>query len=170
MTPASAFGLLAFTVACTRGTSPSAEAGRDAAATSPPAASASATKATLATLCGADQLPRLDESRLGLEAMREAATRGTVALTWNESRAQTLPDCTLPGSYTEVNGSGGGRFFATNRVLMRTDEIDTKCGRATHLVAAYVTWRDTETDRIAAILVPLPCPSASDPAPAPGCV
>jgi hypothetical protein len=99
-----------------------------------------------------------------------AAERGTVAVTLSDARAQTSPDCTLPGAYTEVNGTGGGRFFATNRAILRTDEVDAKCRSATHLVAAYVTWRDAAVDRIAAILVPLPCPSASDPAPAPGCV
>ena len=132
--------------------------------------------------CGAGHLPRINEATLdgGLRAFLAAAAGGTVPVVWDGKRARLVDACHLDGHYTEAVGTTpGARFFATNRVLLRTDEVGAPCRVATHVVAAYVTSRAGSVtpgdggvvpSRLDGILVPLPCPPTSDRSPAPGCV
>ncbi len=122
--------------------------------------------------CGAGHLPRIDEKSLGQEglgAFLASASKGTVAVDWDGTRARLVDGCRLDGAYAGAKGTGEWRFRATNRVVFRTDEISGACRGATHLVAAYIT-RASPPVRMNGILVPLPCPPASDSAPAPGCL
>lgn len=128
--------------------------------------------------CGAGSLPRITEADVtgGAEAFIASAARGTVAVAWDGTRAHSIPECHLDGRYAEARGEGSGRFWGTNRVLLRSDEIEGPCRSATHLVAAYVTVGAARTGsartpvQLSAILVPLPCPPTSDGEPAPGCI
>jgi hypothetical protein len=127
--------------------------------------------------CGAGSLPRVTEKSLssgGLKRFLSTAATGSLAVEWDGSRARVIEECRLDGHYSEARGHGGGRFWATNRVMFRTDEAAGRCRTATHVVAAYVTESSasgsTGEPRMWAILVPLPCPPTSDSAPAPGCL
>jgi hypothetical protein len=127
--------------------------------------------------CGAGDLPRMTEATFdgGVPAFVAAAARGGVAVVWNGKRARLVEGCHLDGQYTEALGqTPGARFFATNRVLFRADEIGPPCRPATHAVAAYVTSiavaNKAAPSRLDAILVPLPCPSVTEREAAPGCV
>lgn len=120
--------------------------------------------------CGAGQLPRLaDKSWTAEEQQRffARASEGPVAIERDGDRARLLERCKLPGGYTEVAGdAGSGRFWATNRVLLRADEISAECRSATHVVAAFAR----TAAAFGAVLVPLPCPPTSEAAPARGCL
>ncbi len=128
--------------------------------------------------CGAGHLPRITEKSFaegGVATFFAGAAKGTVALAWDGTKARVIDGCHLDGRYVEAMGKGTWRFRATNRVLFRTDEIAGECRTATHIVAAYVAAPGAPSSRatlsqMSGILVPLPCPPATDPEPAPGCI
>ncbi|HET9930412.1 MAG TPA: hypothetical protein VFQ35_06990, partial [Polyangiaceae bacterium] len=121
MSPRLASCFLVCAIACTRRASSPAEAGGDAAPSSPPPAPARPEE--LKQMCDAGGLPQIDETAVGAEPLLTAAERGTVALRWDGAHAAFTEGCSLPGAYTELPGSGGGRFFGTNRVTLRVDEV-----------------------------------------------
>src|SRR6185295_4760166 len=131
------------------------------------------------TICGAGQLPRLTDRDLPAEELRRLRARaveGTVAVVLPATiavlragvRPRVLAGCRLPGAYTELETKpGGGRLWATNRPLLLPGEVPPACAEATHTVATFAVGA---AGAFAAVLVPLPCPPVSDPAPARGCV
>jgi hypothetical protein len=137
--------------------------------------------------CGAGQLPRLTERswpKGESKTLLARAAAGTVAVVWDGKQASLVEGCRLDGGYTEVAGEGGaGRFWASNRVFFRVDEISAACRPATHLVAAFATAPDparaappggsadaAAAGAFGAILVALPCPSVTDADRAVGCI
>jgi hypothetical protein len=131
--------------------------------------------------CGAGRLPRVTETTFGdgtLQGFLASAERGTVAVTWDGQHATVVEECRLDGQYAQARGiEDRGRFWATNRVLFRVDEVTTACKTATHILAAFATGsrpiREKENRspaRAGGVLVPLPCPSASDSKPSTGCI
>ena len=127
-----------------------------------------------ARVCGAGNLPRVnsrDWPEADVQRFAERATKGTVAVVADGKSVKLLPDCRLPGSYTEVRTKPGqGRLWATNRPLLLTTEVEgAACVEATHVVAAFVRAR-SGPPAFSGVLVPLPCPAVADDAPARGCV
>jgi len=122
------------------------------------------------TTCGSAGLPRVTErgwTIKEIDAFVDRAKKGTVAVDHNGSKDRIMENCQLSGAYLEILGSkGSGRMWATNRPLFRTDEVDSDCAAATHVVAAFAR----KEGRFEAILVPLPCPSVADERPARGCL
>jgi hypothetical protein len=127
-----------------------------------------------ARLCGVGDLPRVTSREwreADVQRFVERAAKGTVAVAVDGKAVKLLPDCRLPGSYTEVGARPGqGRLWATNRPLLLTSEVEgAACVEATHAVAAFArAWSGSTT--FSGVLVPLPCPSVADDAPARGCV
>jgi hypothetical protein len=141
--------------------------------------------------CGSGRLPRVTEKEWTPASFEQAFKRsaeGTIAVDYKSGAAQLVAGCRLPGTYTEAQGEpGSGRFWATDRLLFKVTELGSECQTATHAIAAFAV-RGVEGGRIAkeggamspvkigaslrvsALLVPLPCPPTSDPAPAKGCV
>lgn len=115
-----------------------------------------------------------DWSSVVLEQVLARSAQGTVAVDQSGGTTHLLPSCHLPGSYTEVQGAPGrGRFWATDRPIILSGEVGPDCRAATHVVAAFATatpLADGGASHFAAILIPLPCPASSEPAPAEGCV
>ena len=127
-----------------------------------------------AHVCGAGDLPRVtsrDWQEADVQRFVERAAKGTVAVAADGKTVTLLPDCRLPGTYTEVlTQPGQGRLWATNRVLLLTGEVDrVACADATHTVAAFARARSGSLT-FSGVLVPLPCPSVGDSEPARGCV
>lgn len=119
--------------------------------------------------CAAGALPRLtdrDWTPVEVAAFLDRAKRGTVAVERGQRTTRLLVDCGLPGGYEGYDGTSGGRLWATNRPLLRSEEVGGSCALGTHLVASFATNRE----KFEAILLPLPCPTSSDPKPAQGCV
>ena len=140
---------------------------------------ASACEAESAHICGAGDLPRVT-SREWAEAevgrFVERAVTGTVAVAVDPGThaVKLLPRCRLPGAYTEVRTRpGSGRLWATNRVLLLPGEVDrVACAEATHAVVAFARAAAGATGAVSfsGVLVPLPCPPATDDGLARGCV
>jgi hypothetical protein len=142
------------------------------------------------TSCPAGDLPRLTEkdwSASELGRMLKRSGEGTVAVDRSVEGTRLVPGCRLDGTYMEVQGeAGGGRFWATNRVMFRTSEIAGECLSATHALAAFAVLglqrgalfkgaaegapRDGGGLRFSALLVPLPCPPVGDEGKAKGCL
>jgi hypothetical protein len=126
--------------------------------------------------CGAGDLPRLTERdwpRATIEQFVQRTKRGTVAVERSEGGTSLSPDCKLDGKYTEVRGEPkSARFWATNRSLLLYDEVGPNCAGATHVVVAFALSSESDAGafRFSAVLIPLPCPSVSDPMPAKGCL
>jgi len=121
------------------------------------------------TTCAATDLPRVsdrDWSPQDVARFVTLASKGTVAVDLSAKGTAVLDDCALPGRYERYPGKGAGHLWATNRPLLRAEELGRGCARGTHLVAAFAR-RDA---RFEAVLVPLPCPPITDIRPARGCV
>ena len=127
-------------------------------------------------VCGAGDLPRVT-GREWMEAevrrfVERAATGTTAVAVDPRSHAVTLVSgCRLPGAYTEVRTQpGGGRLWATNRVLLFPGEVDrVACAEATHAVVAFAR-ATIGAVSFSGVLMPLPCPTITDDSPARGCV
>ena len=106
-----------------------------------------------------------------MQRFAERAVKGTVAVAVDGKALKMLPDCRLPGSYTEVRTQPGqGRLWATNRPLLLTSEVKGgACAEATHLVAAFARARSGSLT-FSGVLIPLPCPSVGNGEPARGCI
>jgi len=135
---------------------------------------ASACEDPTAHVCGAGDLPRVTNREwreAEVQRFVERSTKGTVAVVVDGKALKLLPDCRLPGSYTEVRTQPGqGRLWATNRPLLLTSEAEgAACAEATHVVAAFARGR-SGSPAFSGVLVPLPCPPIADDAPARGCV
>ncbi len=122
------------------------------------------------TTCGASSLARVtaqDWSSTEIDACLARAAAGTVAVQQKDGRATLAPNCRLDGKYSQYKErSGSGSLWATNRVLLRTDEVGPDCAGATHVIAAYAR----KASQFEAILVPLPCPPIADTEPADHCI
>jgi hypothetical protein len=119
--------------------------------------------------CAAGALPRLTDlnwTQAEVAAFLDRAKQGTAAVERGQRTTRLLADCGLPGGYEGYDGKIDGRLWATNRPLLRSEEVGDICALATHLIAAFATHRA----KFEAILLPLPCPASSDPMPAKGCV
>lgn len=121
--------------------------------------------------CGAGALPRITErewSAAQVRALIEQTRRGTAAVARDDKAIALVPECRLDGAYVEVEGEpGSARLWVTNRILFVSGELPKECAAATHAVVAYALGKN---DQFNAILVPLPCPPATDARPAAGCV
>jgi hypothetical protein len=123
------------------------------------------------TNCGIGSLTRVSEGDWApgeLAAFLARTPEGTAAVSRNGGQLRLVPDCHLRGKYGEVQGkSGAGRFWtASAGSIFVPQEIDPACLEATHVIAVFAT----RNGHFGAMLVPLPCPSVSDPSPAIGCI
>ena len=136
----------------------------------------SACDAESAHICTAGKLPRVTSHEwtvAEVQSFMTSAAIGTVAIAVDKKTraARLVTSCRLPGSYTEARTKPGqGRLWATNRVVLLPGEVDrAACVSATHLVAAFARASNGAVT-FSAILVPLPCPSVTEEAPASGCI
>jgi hypothetical protein len=135
---------------------------------------ASACENPTARVCGASDLPRVTNREwreADVQRFVERAAKGTVAVAIDGKAVKLVPECHLPGSYTELRTRAGqGRLWATNRPLLLTSEVEgAACVEATHAVAAFAR-ASSGSPAFSGVLVPLPCPPVADDAPARGCV
>jgi hypothetical protein len=126
---------------------------------------------TPTSFCGIGMLPRIDEGDWAPGELRSFLTsvpKGTAAVAHRDGKVRLVPGCRLRGRYLEVAGKAGrGRFWSASAgALFIPQEVDPPCVGATHVIAVFAT----REEQFGAILIPLPCPSVTDPQAAAGCI
>lgn len=135
--------------------------------------------------CQAGSLPRFTETDLveaDLASLLAAAATRPIAVIQDDGKVRPINDCHLPGGpYIKMPGKEGkGMLRPAGRVIFRTDELESACRSATHVIAAFALDglhpdlfgrpAAIAPKHLEGILVPLPCPSVADTQAAPGCV